>query len=125
MLDVRYPRRLKLHLLPCPILLRHKHQAPLSLSRQRSCARHHTQDTVETSKTDRHPPTRPQLSRRAQHSLLPLAFTIATRFPARLSPTGKSLHLYLSTTVLIHPYQLLHTQANIAREHTLKRHPSA
>lgn len=62
--------------------LRHTHlppyQAPLSLSRQTSCARHPAQDTVET----RHLPTRPQHDSHAPaciHSSCS-PFTIATRF---------------------------------------------
>lgn len=81
-----------------------KHQASLSLSRQRSCARHPTQDTVETSKTDRHPPTRPHAPSPAFTPPLPPIHHCDT-LPARLSPTGKSLHLYLSFHRLDLPYR--------------------
>lgn len=91
-----------------------KHQAPLSLSRQRSCARHLTQDTVETSKTDRHPPTDGR-TRPAQHSLLLyLPFTIATRF---LHVSALLANRY-NCTSLIHrldlPYRCLLKQTPLA-----------
>ena len=38
----------------------------------------------------------------------------ATHCPARLSPPGKSLHLYLSTTVLIEPYYCILKPTSLA-----------
>lgn len=110
---------LNLHLLPRAILCDIRfNQAPVSLSRQRSCVRHPARETPD--KQDRQPSASTAAAATpSQHSLFLRSRTIhhCDTHPARLSPTGNR---YICTCSPFLIPCISAPEANIACEHTLK-----